>query len=196
MMQRRPGTSTPIEWARLRRATQRDVPLRVAEDIQTIDRWIASLPVALLPMDTPNLRMRLGTIVETHEYKKDSVILAAGRKSASRVFVIHSGTVHITAMSDHPDRSVPGLEDSVDGSHVHKLGAGSVFGLAGRCVAFVPSATTSALRSPESSQPASHRTPRSALAFSLALFSLTLRVDFAPLSGRRGRAQPWPSQRC
>lgn len=133
MLQRRPGTSTPVEWSRLRRATQREVADRLADDIQVIDQWIASLPIALLPVDTPNLRLRLGTIVESYEYKADAVILAAGRKSASRVYVIHSGTVHLTAMTEVPERSVPELEDQVDGSHVHKLGAGSLFGLAGRC---------------------------------------------------------------
>jgi hypothetical protein len=76
--------------------------------------------------------MRLSTIVESQEYRKDSVILAAGRKSASRVYVVHTGTVHITAMNEVPERSMPEFEDAVDGSHVHRLGAGSVFGLAGR----------------------------------------------------------------
>lgn len=60
------------------------------------------------------------------------MILAAGRKTASRVYVVHTGTVHITSMNEVPERSVPELEDPVDGSHVHRVGAGSVFGLAGR----------------------------------------------------------------
>lgn len=132
MLQRRPGMSAPVEWSALRRAAQRNVGDRRAEDIRVIDRWVASLPVALLPMDSPNLRMRLGTIIESQEYRKDSVILAAGRKSASRVYVIHTGTVHITAMNEVPERSVPELEDTVDSSHVHRLGAGCIFGLAGR----------------------------------------------------------------
>ena len=105
--------STPVDWAQLRRATRREVKDREAEDIRVIDRWVASLPVALLPMDSPNVRMRLSTIVESQEYKKDSVILAAGRKSASRVYVVHTGTVHITAMNEVPERSMPEFEDAV-----------------------------------------------------------------------------------
>ena len=46
---------------------QRDVSDRRAEDIRVIDQWVGSLPVALLPMDSSNLRMRLGTILESQE---------------------------------------------------------------------------------------------------------------------------------
>ena len=82
MLRRRPGTTTPVDWARLRRACNRATANRVADDIAAIDQFVGSVPVGLLPVDTANLRVRLGAVLECHEYKQGSVVLAAGRTSA------------------------------------------------------------------------------------------------------------------
>jgi hypothetical protein len=131
----------PASWQRLARAADTPPDERSGAEIAVIDEFVASCPLAVMPVDAPNLRIRLATLVSCRSFRKGSVILAPHRAKAAWVYVIHSGTVALTGMPIAAQRARSfSMEETKrdeemygkgDGA-LHKIGAGSVFGMCGR----------------------------------------------------------------
>eukprot|EP01048_Picozoa_sp_COSAG05_P015372 COSAG05_NODE_1847_length_3968_cov_9.225381_5_plen_220_part_00 len=136
----------PVAWGRLMRAAGTEPGSRSKSDIEALNEFVGSLPLALLPVDTASLRVRLGNQFECKAVRKGSVIYAPGRNVGKYIYVIHSGTVALTGMPRASSRSSKSeMEMEADKmlygdasergeseGAIHKIGAGSIFGVAGR----------------------------------------------------------------
>lgn len=70
----------------------------IARPLQVVDQFLAGLPRMLMPVDTANIRLRLGTALQPAEYKAGEAILPPNADSG-KVFVICTGTVHVHGMA-------------------------------------------------------------------------------------------------
>jgi hypothetical protein len=131
----------PVSWGRLVRAAGTEPSRRTGEDIKVLDEFVGSCPLAMLPVDSKALRVRIGMQLECKQFREGGVIFAPGRNHSKFVYVVHTGIVALTGMPRASSRASKGMEEDSDREKygemapegaVHKVGAGSIFGLCER----------------------------------------------------------------
>jgi CRP-like cAMP-binding protein len=135
-----------VEYALLKKALRKEPTERSSQEITAVDAFLIGTPRILMPVDSANMRLRLGSGLQAEEFQAGQVILSEGRDlDAARVYVIHTGTVHIRGMAPKdmqqaqasegplPDENRTGLihapQDVAKGI-THSLGPGELFGVA------------------------------------------------------------------